>query len=367
MEDLELMTPEPRKDFWRGRRVLVTGHTGFIGGWLARTLVAWGARVSGYANAVPTTPSFFETAGLSAHLNDYRGDIADRAALSGVVEREEPEIVFHLAAQPLVRRAHREPLETYRTNVLGTIAVLDALRLAPIARAAVLMTTDKVYRNREWAWPYREDDVLGGHEPYGVSKAMAELAIAQYRETYSAFAEGGSVRLVSVRAGNVIGGGDWSEDRLVPDAVRAWQTGRSLEIRSPGATRPWQHVMDVVGALTLLAERALDPGRPQVRAAYNVGPDSEAVVPVARLCELLSKEWGTGADIRMDPACAEARESQFLAVDSTLMRADLGWRPRLSLTAAVRLTVAWYKAHLDRADRAADETERQIAEHFHER
>lgn len=331
---------------WSGRRVLLTGHTGFIGGWLAHVLLALGARVTGYSDQVPTTPSLFEATGLARLVDDCRGDITDLERLSALMRREEPEVIFHLAAQPLVRRAFMEPLATYRANVLGTLTVLEAMRSTPSVSAAVLMTTDKVYRNREWMWPYRETDELGGHEPYGLSKAMAELGIRQYRETYFKRAQDGGVaapRLVAVRAGNVIGGGDWSADRLVPDAARAWSASETLTIRSPDATRPWQHVLDVAHALVLIGARALAGGGP-LRDAYNIGPDPDSVVTVGRLVEMLASEWGEDAKVRMEPPAWQAPEAQLLAVDSTLFRRDFRWHPQLTLAESVRRTVAWYKA-----------------------
>ncbi|MEW5963630.1 MAG: CDP-glucose 4,6-dehydratase [Pseudomonadota bacterium] len=350
---------------WSGRRVLVTGHTGFIGGWLTHALLARGALVSGYANNVPTTPSLFEATGLATRVADHRGDIADFDALADVLAHEQPEVVFHLAAQPLVRRAFAEPLETYRANVMGTLTLLEALRRAPSAGAAVLMTTDKVYRNHEWIWPYRESDALGGHEPYGLSKAMAELAIAQYRETYlsAARCDGNPpLRLVAVRAGNVIGGGDWSEDRLVPDAVRAWSRGETLAIRSPASTRPWQHVLDVVDALLRIADRARAANAP-LAEAYNVGPDGESVVPVGRLVERLGAHWGDGARVKVEQPGWAAPESRLLALDSTLFRGDFGWRSRWPIEESIARTVAWYRAHAIGPAAATRETERQIREH----
>lgn len=366
MEGVELMREGACQSDWAGRRVLVTGHTGFIGGWLSHMLLARGARVSGFSNGVPTTPSLFEATGLAARVADHRGDIADLAALCGVLAREEPEVVFHLAAQPLVRRAFAEPLETYRANAMGTLTLLEALRRVPSAAAAVLMTTDKVYRNFEWIWPYRESDTLGGHEPYGLSKAMAELAIAQYRQTYFSASRSGDrppTRLVAIRAGNVIGGGDWSEDRLVPDAMRAWSRGETLAIRSPNSTRPWQHVLDVADALMVIADRAFAGGSP-LAEAYNVGPDPESVVPVGRLVERFAAHWGNGALVKIELPEWTAPESRLLALDSTLFRRDFAWQPRWPIEDSIGRTVAWYKAGSEGPAAATRETERQIREHL---
>lgn len=349
--ELTAIRPEPagalaeRRAFWRGRRVLVTGHTGFIGGWLAHALALLEAKVAGYADAVPTEPSLFAATRLDEIIADHRGDIADWRRLDDIVARHDPSIVFHLAAQPLVRRAFRDPFETYRANVLGTVAMLEALRNGRSIELGVLMTTDKVYRNKEWPWAYREADELGGREPYGLSKAMAEMAISQYRDCY--FSPGGRAapRLVSVRAGNVIGGGDWSDDRLVPDAVRAWSRGQTLEVRSPHATRPWQHVLDVAHAMLLLAERSC-AGTADLRPAYNIGPDPGSSVPVGALVEMLAASWGTDARYKFESGAAKVPESQLLSVDSSLLRSDLGWRPRLRLANAVQHTIEWYRVFL---------------------
>lgn len=365
MEGLELSPKRQRTAFWTSKRVLVTGHTGFIGGWLAHVLVHLGAKVSGYSDAVPTTPSLFEATGLAHRVSDHRGDIADASALAKVFIEDRPEIVFHLAAQPLVRRAFKDPFETYRANLMGTLAVLECLRTAPGASAAVFMTTDKVYLNKEWAWPYRETDTLGGHEPYGLSKAMAEMVLAQYRESYFQNAGGPEAcKLVSVRAGNVFGGGDWSQDRLVPDAVRAWAAGEPLVIRSPSSTRPWQHVLEVADALLMIAERAAaGPGAP-LRDAYNIGPDMSAVVPVGELIEKLAQSWGDGASMRVEAPAWQAPESQLLAVDSTLLRADFGWQPQISLSQGLGLTVDWYRAAVHDPANAERITAKHIAGFF---
>jgi len=366
MEGLELMAERPRQAFWSGKRVLITGHTGFIGGWLSHALTSLGAKVSGYADEVPTTPSLFEATGLADLVTDHRGDIADASRVAEVFGRDQPEIVFHLAAQPLVRRAFRKPVETYQANLMGTLAVLEGVRHAKSVAAAVFMTTDKVYLNKEWIWPYRETDELGGHEPYGLSKAMAEMAIAQYRKTYFGGQgdAGGTARIVSVRAGNVFGGGDWSEDRLVPDAVRAWGSGQPLVIRSPQSTRPWQHVLEVADGLLMLAERAASAsgatGAP-LQDAYNIGPDAAAVVPVGDLVQRMSEKWGAGADVRIETPQWQAPESKLLAVDSALLRQDFGWQPKFSLDKGLDMTIAWYRSVLRDPSSSRLITQKQIA------
>jgi CDP-glucose 4,6-dehydratase len=245
------MTPSlPHQAFWRGKRVLVTGHTGFKGGWLTLWLSRMGADITGLSLPPSTKPSLFDLAKIGAHCHSHELDIRDYAAVEAVVREAKPEIIFHLAAQPLVRASYRDPLETFSTNVMGTANVLNALRLEGSARVIVAITTDKVYQNKEWPFPYREDDVLGGHDPYSASKAASELVIASYSASY--LAEKG-MAVASARAGNVIGGGDWSEDRLIPDAVRAWQSGATLDIRRPNATRPWQHVLEPLSGYLVLA------------------------------------------------------------------------------------------------------------------
>lgn len=360
------MASRAPREQWAGRRVLVTGHTGFIGGWLAHVLAGLDAKVVGYADRVPTNPSLFAASGLAGCIEDCRGDIADFERLADTLRRAQPEIIFHLAAQPLVRRAFAEPLATYRSNVMGTLAILEAMRVVPAATAAVLMTTDKVYRNREWIWPYRESDELGGHEPYGLSKAMAELVVEQYRRSYfSLLRSNGSVpkRLVAVRAGNVIGGGDWAEDRLVPDAIRAWSSDRTLLIRSPDAVRPWQHVLDVVDALLRIGARTLS-GESPLQGAYNVGPDTDCVVSVGRLVDMLAAAWGDGASVSIEPPAWQAPESRLLTLDSTLLRTDFAWRPRLTLAQSVAWAVDWYKAFADDPSNAAKATQQQVAEYL---
>lgn len=365
MEDLALMESRHPKMTWTGRKVLITGHTGFIGGWLAHTLIYLGAKVYGYSDRVPTSPSLFETTGLATVLNDCRGDISELDVLSSCIANAEPDIVIHLAAQPLVGLASRDPVTTFQSNLLGTVVLLEAMRRTTGIKTALVMTTDKVYQNREWIWSYRENDPLGGHEPYGVSKAMAEMAINMFRDMYGHEAKGNDrrPRLVAIRAGNVIGGGDWSEDRLVPDAIRAWSTGQPLRIRSPAATRPWQHVMEVVNALVKIAEHTW-VGKTDLKFAYNVGPDDAASVSVSEVAQLLAQRWGTGAEINIGDAKPARPESQRLAVDATLLRTDLGWKPRLSLPEAIRWTVDWYKSFLSTPHAARTTTQQQISEFF---
>lgn len=326
----------PSRDFWRGKRVLVTGHSGFKGGWLTVWLHRMGAQVTGISLAPSTSPSLFDLAGISTLCDSHFIDIRDVGALAPVVRQAAPEIVFHLAAQPLVRASYRDPLATFETNVLGTAHVLESLRGLPSVRAAVMVTTDKVYRNEEWQWPYRESDPLGGHDPYSASKAASEIVIASYRDAFLA-AQG--IRVGSARAGNVIGGGDWSEDRLIPDAVRAWESDGTLEVRRPEATRPWQHVLEPLAGYLVLAEKLHDDGA--AAGAYNFGPETSAAASVRVVVDLARQAYGSG-QVRYGSADAGPHEAGWLALEIAKARHALGVEPRWSLDETVRRTMAWY-------------------------
>lgn len=330
---------------WSGKRVLITGHTGFIGGWLALALSRAGCDVHGYALPPPTQPSFFAATGLAGRLgSDVRGNVLDAAAVTAAVASVRPDFVFHLAAQPIVRRAWSEPAETIEVNLMGTVRVLDAIRACPSVAGAIMMTTDKVYANREWVWGYRETDRLGGSEPYSAGKACAELITEAYRKSYFA----GGCRIATLRAGNVIGGGDWAEDRIIPDAVRAFSSGRSLCVRSPHAVRPWQHVLDVVSGLMLTAEHLL-AGRPGTDAAWNIAPPTEEQVSVGALVEAFTSAWGPGASWQSE-ASRGPKETGLLRLDASKARMDLGWAPRLAIAQSIARTSAWYRAYYDRSD-----------------
>ena len=331
-----------RREFWRGRSVFLTGHTGFKGGWLSTWLLALGARVAGYALAPDTTPSYFERCGLAERLASRDGDINDAGALEAALGAARPSIVFHLAAQSLVRRSYRAPVETFATNVLGTARLLEAARRTPSVEAVVVVTSDKCYDNRERREGYREGDPLGGHDPYSASKAAAELVTAAYRRSF--FAEG--ARVATVRAGNVIGGGDWAEDRLVPDAMRALARGETVRVRNPSAVRPWQHVLEPLGGYLTLAERLVESDA--FATAWNFGPRDEDAVPVAALVELVLGLWGDGRWQAVAEATAP-HEAGLLRLDWTQARQRLGWRPVLTLKEAAELTVAWYRAAADGA------------------
>ncbi len=326
-------------EFWRGKRVLITGHTGFKGGWLALWLKSLGAEVSGYALAPDTHPSLFESVGLRGAGIDHRlGDIRDLAALRAAMKAIRPEVVFHLAAQSLVRRSYTEPAETYATNVMGTVNLLEAVRQEPSAHAVVVVTSDKCYENRERDEGYRESEPMGGRDPYSSSKGCAELVTAAYRASY--FEKGAAV--ASVRAGNVIGGGDWAPDRLIPDLCRAAKAKRAVRIRNPHAVRPWQHVLDPLAGYLQLAERLCTDGA-KFAQAWNFGPADRDARPVSEVLDRVTKLWGDG--LRWEPdAGGHPHEAGLLRVDSTKARGELGWRPRLDLDQALQWTVDWYKA-----------------------
>lgn len=326
---------------WDGRKVFVTGHTGFKGGWLSLWLASSGARVTGYALDPLAGPGFFNLTDLGGLIHDRRGDIKDRERLETALKESQAEVVFHLAAQPFVRRSYREPVETFMDNVMGTIHVLEAVRQTPSVKAVVVITTDKCYENREWVWPYREEDGLGGWDPYSSSKACAEIATASWRRSF--FSE--KVLIATVRAGNVIGGGDWSEDRLIPDVVRAVSTSATLSIRRPHSIRPWQHVLEPVEGYLRLAEGLLE-GRSELASAFNFGPADRDSVSVESLLQSLRESWGPEVRWQVEPDPLALHEATFLRLDSSKARFKLGWSPRWDLATALSETAQWYKAAL---------------------
>jgi CDP-glucose 4,6-dehydratase len=347
---------------WRDRRVFLTGHTGFKGGWLALWLATKGAKIRGYALDPATEPNLFTDARVSDVLDDDRGDIQDYPKLEASLVDFEPEVVFHLAAQPLLRRSYADPLGTYGTNTMGTANLLEAVRKTPSARAVVCVTTDKCYQNREWAWPYRETDPLGGHDPYSSSKAAAEIVVAAYRDSYFPVnrLSDHHVAIATARAGNVIGGGDWSEDRLVPDLIRGFAYGNPVLIRCPKAIRPWQHVLEPLQGYITLAEHLLT-GRPDAASAFNFGPGEDDAWPVERIADKLAAMWGHGASWVRDNS-PSVHEAHYLKLDSSKARAELGWRPRLKVETALEWTLHWYRCRNCGTDMAA-ETRSQIAQY----
>lgn len=344
---MEDVVAESKREFWRGRRVLLTGHTGFKGGWLAHWLESFGARITGYALPPPTQPSFFELTGVGRRLQSVTGDIRDLSALLATMKEAEPEIVFHLAAQPLVRQSYEDPVATYAVNVVGTANVLEAVRRTPRVRAIVNVTSDKCYENREWVWGYRETDRLGGRDPYSNSKACAELVAQSFRDSFFSTMER-PVALASVRAGNVIGGGDWATDRLIPDFVRANLDGRTLRVRRPGAIRPWQHVLDPLNGYLMLAQR-LFGGDAKWSDAWNFGPDEREARSVQWIVERMAELW-TG-DVRWEKDVGpHPHEAGYLRLDISKARQQLGWLPRWDTEQALRRTGEWYRAYRDGKD-----------------
>ncbi len=333
---------------WKGRRVFLTGHTGFKGSWLSLWLKRLGAEVTGYSLDAPTRPSLFELARVAEGLKSVIADIRDLPRLSREMAQAAPEVVFHMAAQPLVRQSYTDPVETYATNVLGTVHVLEAIRRTPSVRAAVIITTDKCYENREWAWGYREIDRLGGRDPYSNSKACAELVTQSFRDSFFADGSGMRVAVASARAGNVIGGGDWAADRLIPDFVRAIIEGRPVRIRHPEAVRPWQHVLDPLGGYLRLAERLLLEGQPWAQG-WNFGPEDADARNVRWVLERCTRLWGEGARWESD-AGNHPHEAGMLRLDISKARRELGWRPAWNIEQALEHTVAWYRAYVKGAD-----------------
>ena len=332
------------KSAWQGRKVFLTGHTGFKGGWLALRLAHLGANVRGYALAPATEPSFFSTARVDRVIDDIRGDLREPSALDRAMREFQPEAVFHLAAQALVRPSYADPVGTYSTNVMGTAHVLESIRKLPSVRAAVIVTTDKCYLNREWHWGYRETDPLGGNDPYSSSKACVEILSASYRNSYfppERFATHG-VALATARAANVIGGGDWSEDRLLPDLIRGFLSGKPVLIRRAHAIRSWQHVLEPVAGYLALGERLL-AGEMEFAEAWNFGPWDDDAWPVGQIATEMAHRWGNGASWIADES-ESVHEAGYLKVDSSKARSRLHWRPRLKLQSALEWLVDWYQA-----------------------
>lgn len=351
------MTSDVDPAFWKGRRVFLTGHTGFKGSWLTAWLVRMGALVSGYALAPATTPDLFSLLhGASVRdgeIHSTLADVRDGARLTQALVAASPEVVIHMAAQPLVRRSYLEPVETYSTNVMGTVHLLEAVRAASGVRAVVVVTSDKCYENREWDWGYRETDPMGGHDPYSSSKGCTELVAASYRNAF--FSSSGqtahAVALATARAGNVIGGGDWSEDRLIPDLMRAIVSGRPARIRNPGALRPWQHVLEPLSGYLVLAQHLVHRGA-QAAQAWNFGPRDFDTRPVSWLVEHMVRSWGPGASWEIEDS-AQPHEATHLKLDCSRAHSQLGWLPRWDLARTIDAIVAWHRAHQEGRDMRA--------------
>ena len=350
------------RGFWNGRRVFLTGHTGFKGSWLLLMLRELGAEVHGYSLPPPTEPSLFNLLDLQTACRHRTGDVRDLASLEVALQDSRAEIVLHLAAQPLVRASYESPVDTYATNVMGTVHLLDACRRLQGLKAVEVITTDKCYENCGWLWGYRENDRLGGADPYSNSKAACELVVEAYRRSFfnpESHSRHG-VAIASARAGNVIGGGDFAVDRLVPDAIKAFMAGEKLSIRNPLSIRPWQHVLEPLAGYLLLAERL--HGDPTLAGGWNFGPRTDESASVKVVAETLARFWGEDSGWVQDPA-EHPHEATTLKLDSTKARLELDWAPRLSLEQALELTVEWYRA-FSREQGLREITERQIREYL---
>lgn len=336
----------PNPSFWQNKRVLVTGHSGFKGSWMVVWLKQMGAEVCGVSLPPHTNPDLFTLAGIEELCEEnHFCDIRDAKLLEKIMVAFQPELVFHLAAQALVRASYADPLATFATNVMGTAHVLEAIRQSPSVKVALLITTDKVYQNREWIWPYREEDPLGGHDPYSASKAASELVIESYHRS---FLQDQTKAIASARAGNVIGGGDWSTDRLIPDAIRAWQNKETLHIRHPEAIRPWQHVLEPLSGYLLLAEKLWQ--QPEQTGAYNFGPLPSEAATVREVIDLASTSF-VGAKVRFDqPNESSLHEAKWLALETAKAKHTLNYEPRWGLSASVGRTIDWYQKQYQGAD-----------------
>lgn len=341
--------------FWVGKRVFLTGHTGFKGSWLSLWLQSLGAEVQGYALEPPTTPNLFEIARVGEGMASTIADIREYSSLANSMAKFQPEIVIHMAAQPLVRLSYDQPIETYSTNVMGTAHVLEAVRQTASARVVVNVTTDKCYENREWVWGYRENEPMGGHDPYSSSKGCAELVTTAYRKSYF---QNAGIALASARAGNVIGGGDWASDRLIPDILRAFEQNRPAPIRNPHATRPWQHVLEPLSGYLTLAERLWVEGSSRAEG-WNFGPIDGDVQPVQWIVEKMSDLWGTSSSWDAQPG-DHPDEASYLKLDISKAQSQLDWKPQWRLDTTLGKIVHWHKAWLAGSDMQA-ETLRQIS------
>lgn len=344
-----------QNSFWQGKRVFLTGHTGFKGSWLCLWLANMGAELTGYALDPPTNPSLFELARVGELANSVIADVRDLERLKAEMLKAEPEIVIHMAAQPLVRDSYKIPVETYAINVMGTVHLLEAVRSCPTVRVVVNVTTDKCYENREWVWGYRENEPMGGYDPYSNSKGCSELVTAAYRSSYfvnqqlhSSTTQRHGAAVATARAGNVIGGGDWATDRLIPDVIRAIMAGEPVQIRNPHAIRPWQHVLEPLSGYLLLAQRLYEEG-PVFASGWNFGPHDEDAKPVEWIVQRLCSQWGKNASYVLDQG-DHLHEAHYLKLDCSKARAELGWRQRWRLERALDSIVEWTEAYREKQD-----------------
>jgi len=333
--------------FWKDKKVFVTGHTGFKGSWISLWLQSMGATLTGFALAPPSNPSLFEVAHVAEGMVSLEGDIRDLNHLQAAMTEHQPEIVIHMAAQSLVRYSYENPVETYATNVMGTVNLLEAIRHTPSVKAVVVITSDKCYENREWVWSYRENEAMGGYDPYSNSKGCAELVTSAYRQSFFN-KDGGIVSVATARAGNVIGGGDWAEDRLIPDMVRAVAEKRPVLIRSPHAVRPWQHVLEPLSGYLLLAEKLYNSGS-DCTEGWNFGPNDSDAKPVQWIVDQFTRLWGEGASWVLDEA-VHPHEAHYLKLDCSKASMRLGWQPQWSLSYALENIAGWYKAYQENQD-----------------
>lgn len=345
---MESLAMNPK--FWAGKRVFLTGHTGFKGSWLSLWLQSMGAEVTGFSLAPHTTPSLFEIARVSDGMHSIIGDIRDLSGLRMAMTEAKPDVVIHMAAQALVRYSYDNPVETYATNVMGTVHLFEAVRATPSVKAVVNITTDKCYENREWSWGYRENEPMGGYDPYSNSKGCAELVTSAYRSSFfnSQDYDKHGVALASVRAGNVIGGGDWALDRLIPDIISAFSEGRPVSIRSPHAIRPWQHVLEPLRGYLMLAEKLFSEGTSYAES-WNFGPNDADVKSVSWIVQTLAGQWGGDAKWSHDTA-QHPHEATYLKLDISKVRGRLGWAPVLTLSEALQMIVNWYRDYKNESD-----------------
>lgn len=343
--------------FWRGKRVFLTGHTGFKGTWMTLLLASLGAKTTGYSLPAPTSPNMYELVGADKYINSIIADIRDFDKLKQELARAEPDIVIHMAAQPLVRLSYEQPLETFSTNIMGTAHVLEAVRAARCCKAALIVTSDKCYRNNEWYWGYREDEAMGGHDPYSASKGCAELLTAALRDSF--FSQAGTCAVASARAGNVIGGGDWAQDRLIPDIIRAIENNSTVHIRRPDSIRPWQFVLEPVSAYLMLCEDLVTHGKNHAQA-WNFGPNSSDEQPVQNLISEFSRLWGQDFKWQLDVAKENPHEAGYLRLDCSKAKHKLGYTPRWDLAKALQESVAWYKTYFQNKAKLHDLSLAQI-------
>ena len=332
--------------FWHSKKVFLTGHTGFKGSWLSLWLQSMGAQVQGYALGPPTEPSLFVEANVHKNMDSQIGDIRDLEKIKKSMQSFNPDLLIHMAAQPLVRLSYSEPIETYTTNVIGTVNVLEAARSCSKLKVIISVTTDKCYENKEWVWGYREDEPMGGHDPYSSSKGCAELVTSAYKKSF--FNTDDTASIASARAGNVIGGGDWAEDRLIPDILKAFEKSKPVIVRNPLSTRPWQHVLEPLSGYLVLAQKLYEKGD-EFAEAWNFGPKDEGCKPVNWILDKMVKKWGDGASWELDKN-SNPHEAGYLKLDCSKASARLNWRPNWKLESTLKLIIDWHQAWISEDD-----------------